>query len=311
MKKFSLKALGASVLALGLVVAGFAFPASAATLAATFVTNPAGAPLSPSTATPAFSVTVPGAAISSNLQYIDIGASRNGQNWVPKATCPSYANANADAQNQTDCGISSITIGGTTVTGWKIYTGGLMYNGIRLYKTGLSSATADIVINFTAASWTTGSANGNYTFTVKTQQNSGTEIDIANATVLVGTASATVTFMRNDGVGSMQQQSASTATNLTPNAFTLSGYTFAGWNTAANGSGTAYANSASYPFAADVNLYAQWTVNGGGGSSSSTPEALANTGIDSSSAILLLAGGLSLALVGAEMFIIARRKRSN
>ena len=45
--------------------------------------------------------------------------------------------------------------------------------------------------------------------------------------------------------------------------------------------------------------------------STTIPAELANTGVDSTSAILLLAGGLSLALVGTEMFMIARRKRSN
>src|SRR6185437_8802619 len=66
------------------------------------------------------------------------------------------------------------------------------------------------------------------------------------------------------------------ATALTTNAFTRTGYTFAGWNTAANGSGTAYADAASYPFTADATMYAQWTAiptktvtfnnNGGAGS---------------------------------------------
>jgi len=41
---------------------------------------------------------------------------------------------------------------------------------------------------------------------------------------------------------------------------TKTGYTFAGWNTATGGSGTAYANSASYPFAASTTLYARWTA---------------------------------------------------
>ena len=41
---------------------------------------------------------------------------------------------------------------------------------------------------------------------------------------------------------------------------TINDYTFAGWNTAANGSGTAYANQANYAFTADVTLYAQWTA---------------------------------------------------
>ena len=37
------------------------------------------------------------------------------------------------------------------------------------------------------------------------------------------------------------------------------GYTFAGWNTASNGSGTAYAASNSFPIVGDTTLYAQWT----------------------------------------------------
>lgn len=70
----------------------------------------------------------------------------------------------------------------------------------------------------------------------------------------------TVTFNANGGAGSMNAQSASSATNLTANAYTLSGSTFSGWNTAANGSGTSYADAASYSFAANITLYAQWTA---------------------------------------------------
>ena len=39
------------------------------------------------------------------------------------------------------------------------------------------------------------------------------------------------------------------------------GYTFGGWNTAANGSGTSYAVGASYGVDAAVTLYAKWTAN--------------------------------------------------
>ena len=70
-----------------------------------------------------------------------------------------------------------------------------------------------------------------------------------------------VTFDGNGGSGSMSAQTSSSATNLIANAFTRAGYTFAGWNTAANGSGTPYANSASYPFTANATLYAQWSGN--------------------------------------------------
>jgi uncharacterized repeat protein (TIGR02543 family) len=72
--------------------------------------------------------------------------------------------------------------------------------------------------------------------------------------------SFTVTFDANGGSGSMAAQSSSVAAALTPNSFTRSGFTFAGWNTAANGSGTSYANLASYGFGSSVTLYAQWTA---------------------------------------------------
>ena len=45
-------------------------------------------------------------------------------------------------------------------------------------------------------------------------------------------------------------------TALTANGFAVTGYKFTGWNTAANGSGTAYADKASYDFKADMKLYA-------------------------------------------------------
>src|ERR1035437_8479771 len=71
----------------------------------------------------------------------------------------------------------------------------------------------------------------------------------------------TVTFNGNGSTGgSMANESASVATALSANAYTRTGYTFTGWNTAANATGTAYANGASYPFSASTTLYAQWTT---------------------------------------------------
>ena len=55
-----------------------------------------------------------------------------------------------------------------------------------------------------------------------------------------------------------------TPTALTANGYTKTGYTFSGWNTVANGSGTAYADTASYTIGtANVTLYAQWTMDCG------------------------------------------------
>jgi uncharacterized repeat protein (TIGR02543 family) len=75
-----------------------------------------------------------------------------------------------------------------------------------------------------------------------------------------GVAFFAVTFNANGGSGSMAAQSDNTTTALSANSFTFSGYRFSGWNTAANGSGTAYAVGASYGFDANVMLYAQWAA---------------------------------------------------
>lgn len=69
-----------------------------------------------------------------------------------------------------------------------------------------------------------------------------------------------VWFDRNGGTGSMAVQAASPGTGLSANTFTRDGYTFAGWNTNRDGSGTAYADRASYPFTAHTTLYAQWVA---------------------------------------------------
>lgn len=70
----------------------------------------------------------------------------------------------------------------------------------------------------------------------------------------------TVQFSANGAgsQGTMARQVGSSATALTANAFTRAGYTFGGWTTAADGSGTTYADAASYPFTSSTTLYAKW-----------------------------------------------------
>ena len=67
-----------------------------------------------------------------------------------------------------------------------------------------------------------------------------------------------VTFDANGGSGTMSAQTEIAAASILGNSFTRSGYTFSEWNTAADGTGTAYAAGASFPFTADDTLYAQW-----------------------------------------------------
>ena len=69
-------------------------------------------------------------------------------------------------------------------------------------------------------------------------------------------------FDANGGTGSMSGGSAAygESIQLPGNAFTRPKYTFTGWNTRANGSGTAYADNASLTLTEDTTLYAQWTL---------------------------------------------------
>jgi uncharacterized repeat protein (TIGR02543 family)/LPXTG-motif cell wall-anchored protein len=59
-------------------------------------------------------------------------------------------------------------------------------------------------------------------------------------------------------LGTMARQTGNTATALTSNSYSRTGYTFGGWTTSADGTGTAYANAASYPFTSSTTLYAKW-----------------------------------------------------
>ena len=71
----------------------------------------------------------------------------------------------------------------------------------------------------------------------------------------------TITFHPNGGTGSNYTQTvnANEATALTTNTFTRSGFNFSGWNTQADGNGTAYTDQQTVTLTADINLYAQWT----------------------------------------------------
>jgi len=119
------------------------------------------------------------------------------------------------------------------------------YNAGTLAKTGYNFAGWSATVNGAAvanpyvptgsitlsARWTAG------TYSVTYDSNTATSGTLANLSITGGTA-ATL--------------SASTT------AFSKPGYTFNGWNTAANGSGTSYAAGASVTFYANTTLYAKW-----------------------------------------------------
>ena len=133
-----------------------------------------------------------------------------------------------------------------------------------------------------------------------------------------GVAGKSVQFLPGaSGVtGTTALQGSNTATNLRSNGFTRSGYTFTGWNTRQDGQGTPYAAGASYSFASDLTLYAQWEVAtspppssapaGSSGSSVSVPRALAATGASESNLILT---ATAVSLLGFGLLLVARKNR--
>jgi hypothetical protein len=76
----------------------------------------------------------------------------------------------------------------------------------------------------------------------------------------------TVTFDNNGGSGSLTAETNSSATALSlfsTGTMALAAFHFVGWNTVANGTGTAYADGATYAFSASATLYAQWAPDAG------------------------------------------------
>ncbi len=72
----------------------------------------------------------------------------------------------------------------------------------------------------------------------------------------------TVTFNGNGSTSGATAPETNNAPNsLTASGFSRTGYAFVGWNTMADGSGTSYADGASFPFTADSTLFAQWSIN--------------------------------------------------
>lgn len=111
--------------------------------------------------------------------------------------------------------------------------------------------------------------------------------------------------------GTMSNQVGNSSAALTTNAFTRSGFTFDGWATAADGTGTRFSDGAAYDFAADMTLYAQWIDNsppasGGGSAPPATVDTLAATGSDTAGLVGL---AVSSVLVGLALVAVAGRYR--
>lgn len=105
-------------------------------------------------------------------------------------------------------------------------------------------------------------SSGSVTVGVSPNSNLSSGVDVTSASIPAATYS--VKYKGNGaGGGSTATQTKTYGDSLTlrANGFTRSGYVFTGWNTAADGSGTAYAERATYSANRALTLYAQWAVS--------------------------------------------------
>ncbi len=122
-------------------------------------------------------------------------------------------------------------------------------------------------------------------------------------------AEHTITFDANGGEGTMEPITANAEGNLPVNTLTNANAecAFDGWNTKADGSGTAYADEAAFSYETNETMFAQWACP-----EEEVPvvdevdQELAQTGSDNSPA--LLATFVLLAL-GSILLLISRRSR--
>jgi Listeria-Bacteroides repeat domain (List_Bact_rpt)/Bacterial Ig domain len=159
-------------------------------------------------------------------------------------------------------------------------------------------------INYTPTTdWT-----GTEVFTV--QVSDGTRSDVITLNVVVtpvvsydanGATSGTVPTAHN--------KLSAVALTLSSNSGDLakSGFTFAGWNTQANGSGTAYAAGASYTAETSATLYATWQAVSGGGNSGSS----GNSDSSGGGGICGLGNGVATFILFLLLAVAALRQQEN
>ncbi len=145
-------------------------------------------------------------------------------------------------------------------------------DGSSPYISGASVTTAAnsgtlVKTNYTFAGWNTAADGSGTSYSVSTA--SAFAMPSANTT-LYAKWTYTVTYNGNSNTGGTvptdatnYTQTASVTTAANSGSLVRTGYTFAGWNTLANGTGTSYSVSQASAFtnAGNITLYAKWTIN--------------------------------------------------
>ena len=160
----------------------------------------------------------------------------------------------------------------SSVTADNLYTANFVQSFTLTYTAGANGSIGGSAIQSvnTGGSGTPVIAIGNsgYSFTSWSDggsSNPRTDTNVQNNIGVTASFSAnnyTLTF--DPQSGTVNPTTKSVAYNSTVGALptpTRNGFTFSGWNTISNGSGTTYTTSTVYPFAGNTTLYAQWTLN--------------------------------------------------
>jgi uncharacterized repeat protein (TIGR02543 family) len=112
-----------------------------------------------------------------------------------------------------------------------------------------------------SGTWGLASESADTTYTVDELATLGKTVGALAGTWYAQADAVTITFDANGGTGTMASQTLTADGAINPATFTRSGYYFTGWNTKSDGSGTAYADGATFtPTGSDITLYAQWTA---------------------------------------------------
>ena len=154
----------------------------------------------------------------------------NGGSWADGYTAATSFTASTAV---TLPGSDSVVYSGYTFGGW--YTDSAFTGGNEITGWSAGEKTADVTVY---AKWTA------ITYTIA--------YDANNSSASGATGSQSCTY--------------GTEYTIAANGFTLTGYSFTGWNTAANGTGTSYAagdivTNLSATAGTTITLYAQWTAN--------------------------------------------------
>ncbi|MEI6437441.1 MAG: InlB B-repeat-containing protein [Candidatus Omnitrophota bacterium] len=161
----------------------------------------------------------------------------------------------------------TVTYNGNSNTGGAVPTDASAYYGGDTVTVAGNTGTL-VRTHYTFAGWNT-AANGSGTSRAAASTFSMGGANVTLYAQWTANATYTVTYNGNTNTGGSAPSDATayyngdTVTVAAVGSLTKTGYTFTGWNTAANGSGTSRAAAATFAIgAANVTLYAQWVSSG-------------------------------------------------